>query len=172
MRTPASIALRAWREEDLDFLVRLRNDVALQAMLLSTAKGSDRTAVRDWLARRTAHEGLVFLVVADPANDEPLGYVQADRLAEDAWRFGICLAPEHQGAGSGPAAIRALAARLSRTHGARTLTLEVGGDNARALSAYRRLGFRETGRHPRHVEVGGTLRDVVTMALPIAEVAR
>jgi Acetyltransferases len=169
MAKQAPVTLRDWREDDLAFLMDLRNDVALQAKLLSTARGSDIAAVRTWLARRTAHDGLVFRIVEDDELRAPAGYIQAERVAEDArtWRFGICIADNFQGEGRGPAAIRALETLLSERHGARILSLEVGADNAPAIAAYRRLGFSETARHRNHVLVGDVACDVLAMEKPI-----
>lgn len=165
----AGIILRPWRDDDLALLLALRNDVALQAKLLSTARGSDIDDVRAWLARRTAHDGLVFRVIADAANGEPAGYIQAEQTAEGAstWRFGICLAEAFQGAGRGPAAIRLLETMLG-ARGATALALEVDAGNAHALSAYGALGFIETERHRQHRMVCGSPRDIIVMEKRIA----
>lgn len=165
----ATILLRPWRDDDLAFLMALRNDVALQAQLLSTARGSDIDDVRAWLERRTAHDGLVFRVIADAATGEPAGYIQSETVAEDpsTWRFGICLAGAFQGAGRGPAAIRLLEALLA-TRGAARLALEVDAENARARAVYIALGFIETERHRQHRMVCGSPRDVIVMEKAVA----
>jgi RimJ/RimL family protein N-acetyltransferase len=164
----ADIILRLWRDGDLPLLMALRNDVALQAKLLSTARGSDVDDVLAWLARRTAHDGLVFRVIAEAATAEPAGYIQAERTAAETstWRFGICLAGPFQGAGRGPAAIRLMESLLV-ARGATTLTLEVDVGNARAISAYDALGFVEAERHLQHRMVCGSPRDVIVMEKPI-----
>lgn len=164
----AGIILRPWRDDDLALLMALRNDVVLQAKLLSTARGSDIDDVRAWLMRRTADDGLVFRVIADAESGEPVGYIQAERSsgAASTWRFGICLAEAFQGAGRGPAAIRLLEALLG-AQGATMLALEVDTGNARAISAYDTLGFVETERHMQHRIVCGLPRDVIVMEKPI-----
>ena len=164
----ADIILRPWRDDDLALLLALRNDVALQAKLLSTARGSDIDDVRAWLARRNAHDGLIFRIIVDAASGHPAGYIQAEQTAEgtSTWRFGICLAAAFQDAGRGPAAILLLEALLG-ARGATTLALEVDAANDHALSAYNALGFVETERHRQHRMVCGSPRDVIVMAKPI-----
>lgn len=163
----ADIILRPWRDDDLPLLMALRNDVALQAKLLSTARGSDVDDVLAWLARRTAHDGLVFRVIAEAASGEPAGYIQAEQAATaSTWRFGICLAEPFQGSGRGPAAIRLMEALLG-ARGATRLALEVDAGNAHAISVYEGLGFIEAERHLQHRMVSGSPRDVIVMEKPI-----
>ena len=166
----ARVRLRNWRESDLPFLLRLRNDVPLQARLLSTARGSDETAVRAWLARKSEGEGRIFRVIADPDNDQPLGYLQADRSdgSPDDWSFGICIAEAFQGGGAGTAALQALEVELSDRFGARNLRLEVDVENERAIRCYDRLGYARTGSTVRQVIVCGETRDVVAMSKPVS----
>ncbi|NBX37758.1 MAG: hypothetical protein EBR10_11180 [Planctomycetes bacterium] len=72
--------LRPWLDTDIPFLMRLRNDVALQAQLLTQARGSNEAKVRQWLRDRTALPGRMLLVIAESATDAPLGFVQVSDL--------------------------------------------------------------------------------------------
>lgn len=165
-----AIALRNWRDTDLPLLLQLRNDVALQAQLLATARGSDMAAVRGWLARRTASPDRLFRVIADLTDDIAAGYLQAEREAGQphTWRFGICLAPADQGAGRGSAALVALEQELAAEFNARQMILDVDEDNLPAIRCYLRLGFTRTGQPVRQVRVCETMRPVIAMAKTIA----
>lgn len=168
-RTAAAIKLRAWQETDLPVLIAMRNDVALQAQLLATARGSDEDAVRAWLAGRTGGTGRIFRVIAEALTDEPVGYLQAELPGEqpDEWRFGICLIERRQGEGRGTAALLALERELARDFGARRLTLEVDSTNERAIRCYRRLGYAGYGAPARQVIVCDQPRQVIAMAKPV-----
>jgi len=169
-QTVAQIKLRAWQETDLPFLMRLRNDVALQARLLATARGSDEDAVRAWLMRRTEGAGRIFQVIADRVNGDPIGYLQAD-LSDgqaDGWSFGICVDDPFQGSGRGTSALIALEDELARHFGARSLTLEVDRANERAVRCYKRLGYEECEAAPRQVMVCDQPREVIVMAKLLA----
>ncbi len=168
LRPALGLALRPWQKTDLGFLLTLRNDVALQALLLSEARGSRKADVIAWLARRAESDTGLFRVIE--FTGAPVGYLQAERedgsgqaATPDRWRLGICLAPAFQGRGLGGAALGLLEAELQSIHTARLLTLQVDAANARALALYRRHGFQETARIERHVQVGGVWRNVVVM---------
>jgi aminoglycoside 6'-N-acetyltransferase len=57
----------------------------------------------------------------------------------------IFLAPEHQGAGHGPAALRLAAAWLIGERGHHRLTIDPARANARAIGVYESVGFRPVG---------------------------
>lgn len=165
-----SVALRDWHESDLQFLMLLRNDVPLQALLLATARGSDEQAVRAWLLKRTSGVGRLFRVIADVQSDAPMGYLQADCLDETAgaWSFGICLDRPYQGSGNGSAALTALEVLLAENHGAQSLQLEVGLANERAIRCYTRLGYERNEAEPKRVVVCGEAKEAIVMAKPLS----
>ena len=158
------IRLRPWRDADVATLRELRNDVALQAMLLARARGSDDAMVREWLGRRGSGASLL-LVVAEAGGDLAIGWVQAVDIDRDDRRadIGICLAPAHQGKGLGTEAMRAFMEHLDANEGIGKVTLRVRADNDRAVACYRRLGFRECGTLRAHARFDGRWIDVVLM---------
>lgn len=164
MTAPPRVHLRRWREQDLSLLVRLRNDVALQAQLLARARGSDEAKVRAWLAAREA-AGAVLLMVADAASGRGMGYVQAVDIDRDDGRadIGICLEPDSQGQGLGGEALHLLIAHLRDAEGLGKVTLRVRADNERAIRCYLGHGFRECGRLRAHARFEGRWIDVVLM---------
>jgi ribosomal protein S18 acetylase RimI-like enzyme len=58
--------------------------------------------------------------------------------------YGMWVRPDARGTGLATELVDAVVA-VAREHGARTLTLKVEPDNARARAFYTRTGFRETG---------------------------
>lgn len=164
MSAPARVELRRWREDDLPELLRLRNDVDLQAQLLARARGSDEAKVRAWIGARDA-AGAVLLVVADAATGNAVGYVQAVDIDREDGRadVGICLGPGAQGRGLGTEAMGALLVHLRDREGLGKATLRVRADNARAVRCYLRLGFRECGRLHAHARFAGQWVDVLLM---------
>mgnify|MGYP004445442141 CR=1 FL=1 len=163
------VKLRDWLETDLPLLMAMRNNVALQAQLLSVARGSDEAAVRAWLTRRTEGSGRIFRVIAETGTNAPVGYLQADLADErlDGWSFGICLDECFQGAGYGTAALIALERDLADGFGARHLKLEVDSANDKAIRCYKGLGYAEYGAVAREVTPGDAPRMVLSMAKQI-----
>jgi RimJ/RimL family protein N-acetyltransferase len=162
-----SIRLRAWQERDLPVLQTLRNDVALQAQLLSRARGSDLSQVEHWVQQRAAGGDSLLLVIADRLEDIARGYIQftgldpIDRRAD----LGLCLAPPSQGRGIGGEAIRLSLSHLVEAYNVRKVSLRVRADNERAIRCYRRLGFHDCGVLRQHVFIDDAWQDVLLMEL-------
>jgi diamine N-acetyltransferase len=159
------IRLRAWEEADLPALMALRNDVALQAQLLATVRGSSLEQVRAWARERSAGPPGLLRVIAARKDDAALGYLQL-RGQDDqphSAQLGICLQPESQGMGFGTEALQQLLGQLRAASALCRIELRVRADNTRALRCYEALGFRRCGFMPRDVHVDGAWCDVVAM---------
>lgn len=171
MSSPERVVLREWREADLPCLTALRNDRALQALLLARARGSDDFQVRQWLRERTAGSDSLFFVVVEMPLDRCIGYIQIAGIdwIDSRGDLGICIAPDQQGQGLGTAALRVAIAALRADWGLRKITLGVRSDNLQAIRCYERLGFNHCGVQRRHVRLGGSWLDVSTMELLLDE---
>lgn len=159
------LMLREWRESDLDALARLRNDIELQALLMTQARPNSIERVRRWLADRTSRDDMIFFVVAASDDDSVLGYVQVVNIDHfhGVGELGICLAPWAQGKNLAQEAGQLLDRYLRHTLGLRKLTLRVLAGNARAIAFYLRNGYREVGRLERQFLFDSQHRDVVIM---------
>jgi diamine N-acetyltransferase len=157
--------LRPWHDADVPLLMRLRNDIPLQAQLLARVRGSDETQVRRWLYERTALPRRVFLVIANAATDAPLGFVQVSDLdpLDRRGELGIGLVAEAQGVGHGARALALLLENMRSARGLRKMSLRVRSDNTRAIRCYERAGFVRCGLLRSHVHFEGVWRDVVMM---------
>ena len=82
----------------------------------------------------------------------------------------LFLAPDHQGRGPGPEAIRLAARYLFEVRGHHRLTIDPAAENLRAIHAYERVGFRPVGIM-RQYERGrdGTWHDALLMDLLVGE---
>lgn len=171
MTAPGDVVLRAWAERDVAFLTTLRNDRALQALLLARVRGSDEGQVRQWLRDRSSATDSLFFVIADAASGNCIGYAQ---LAAIDWvdrngNLGICIAPAHQGRGVGAQTLALLMEALRATWSIRKVSLRVRTDNLRAIRCYERFGFAHCGLQHRHVYLDGKWLDVALMELFVDE---
>ncbi len=159
--------LRPFRQTDIPLLMRLRNDVPLQAQLLARVRGSDEMQVRRWLLNRTSVPGRAFLIIADATTHAPLGFIQVadiddfDRRGE----LGLALVTDAQGVGHGGRAITIMLDHLHTTRGLRKMTLRVRADNQNAIRCYERVGFRHCGVLHSHSLFDGVWYDVLLMEL-------
>lgn len=85
------------------------------------------------------------------------------------WRLGeigVILHPDHWGKGFAFEALSAVIPHVFQARSVDRLTAEVDPRNAASLGLLRRLGFRETGRASRTIQVGGVWCDSVYLELP------
>lgn len=159
------LKLREWRESDLLGLAELRNNIELQALLMTHAKPNSIERVKRWLEDRTSRDDMVFFVVAACHDDAILGYVQVANLdpLNGVGELGICLSPSAQGLNLGQEVCRLLNQYLIQTIGIRKLILKVLVDNPRAIMFYRKNGYREVGKLERQFFLNGEFRDVLIM---------
>jgi RimJ/RimL family protein N-acetyltransferase len=159
------LTLREWRESDLDVLAELRNDVELQALLMTRAKPNSIERVRRWLVERSSRDDMVFFVAAARMDDATLGYLQVRKIDHHhgTGEFAIGFSPSAQGKHLAQDACRLVYPYLRQTLALRKLTLEVLADNARAIAFYRKNGYREVGRMERHFRAGDSYKDILVM---------
>jgi aminoglycoside 6'-N-acetyltransferase len=100
-----------------------------------------RTEVREQFVDSDEH----LVVVLD---GEPIGAIQFHEEDDPMYRHAgidIFLATERHGQGLGTDAIRTLARHLIEERGHHRLSIDPAADNARAIRAYERVGFRRVG---------------------------
>ena len=160
-----NLVLREWRDSDLGVLAELRNDIELQALLMTQARPNSTERVRSWLSERTSRDDMVFFVVVARSNDAVLGYVQVTNIDRfhGVGELGICLSPAAQGKNLAQEACRLLERYLCHTLTLRKLTLRVLANNSQAIAFYLKHGYREVGRLERQFLIGGRHQDVVIM---------
>lgn len=161
----ARLRLRHWGESDLEFLQGLRNDIELQALLLSTARGSSILAIRKWLDIKRNTADNFFFVVELCKTKELIGYIQLSKVvgADNAMQFGVCLAKQYWSVGYGAELIQAVERYFQVHYGTRKIMLYVDATNSRAVDCYQKLGYRAVGVMHSHVLVQASLRDVIIM---------
>jgi RimJ/RimL family protein N-acetyltransferase len=159
------LMLREWRERDLEALSMLRNDIELQAMLMSQAKPNSIERVRNWLVDRSSCDNMVFFIAAARADDAVLGYLQVANIDsfQGVGELGICFSSSSQGRGFAQEACELLDHYLQQTLALRKLTLKVLADNARAIAFYRKRGYREVGTLDRHFRINDQYQSVLIM---------
>ena len=140
------VLLRPSRPEDADRLVRIRNEpevarrwgsVDIEKLIGEGFIGTD--------------EGFVIEVDA-----EVVGAIQYHEEDDPMYRHAnmdTFLATSRHGRGLGTEAIRLLARHLFEEHGHHRLTIDPAVDNAAAIRAYEKVGFRRVGIM-RHYERG------------------
>jgi aminoglycoside 6'-N-acetyltransferase len=134
--------------------------------------GFDRARVLDELiAERPAEEP--FIIEMD---GRVLGYLQVAEELEADFRHAsvdLFLTAAAQGRGLGPDAIRTVATDLIDRRGHHRLTIDPIADNARAIAAYLKVGFRPVGRLRQYQRMAdGQWADALLMEMLAGELVR
>jgi RimJ/RimL family protein N-acetyltransferase len=162
-----SFRLRSWREEDMQVLTELRNNIKLQSQLLSRVRGSNIDQTRQWLRRRGAGSNNLLFIVADRETDTARGYIQFIDIepVDKTAKLGICLSPEIQGKGIGSEVLLLALQYLYSCWAIRKVILEVSDDNKRAIKCYEKIGFLPCGKYIKHKYIDGQWRDIILMEI-------
>jgi aminoglycoside 6'-N-acetyltransferase len=153
------VLLRPGRPEDAERLFRIRNEPGV----LRWWGGADIEEISEEFIE--AERG--FVIEADGA---VLGGIQYHEENEPMYRHAgvdIFLTTPRHGEGLGTEAIRALARYLFEERGHHRLTIDPAAENAAAIRAYERVGFRAVGimrryeRGPDGVWRDGLLMDML-----------
>jgi aminoglycoside 6'-N-acetyltransferase len=158
------VVIRPLRVEDVDTVARIQAEPGV-------ARWWGPPDVAD-LRRQAAGdtEEVAFAILSD---GEIVGFIQYAEEDEPDFRHAgidIFLAEHAQGRGLGTEAIRTLARHLIHERGHHRITIDPTADNARAIRAYEKVGFRPVGilrdywRSPE-----GTWRDGLLMDLLASE---
>ncbi|MDX6690577.1 MAG: aminoglycoside 6-N-acetyltransferase [Solirubrobacteraceae bacterium] len=110
----------------------------------------DRPGVREWWGTENTCENLLedqpaFAIDVDGELAGWLGYWEEEDGDYHHASMDIFLAPEFQGGGLGPAALRLVARWLVDERGHHRLTIDPDVRNERAIRAYEAIGFRRVG---------------------------
>lgn len=143
------VTLRPVRVEDADALWEMVNDPEGRDLTATTA-----TILREqsdaWYASRGEAAGRLDLAIVENASGEVAGEAvlnEHDPVAASA-NFRIALrGPAYYGRGLGGEATRLLVAHGLEVLGLERITLTVLARNPRAVAAYVRAGFTESGRY-------------------------
>ena len=160
------VLLRPGRHEDAEELVRIRNEPEV-----ARRWGNDdiEEEIREEFIE--ADEGFVIEV-----DGQVVGAIQYHEESDPMYRHAgmdIFLTTSRHGEGLGTEAIRVLARHLFEERGHHRLTIDPAADNAAAIRAYEKVGFRAVGvmreywRSP-----DGTWRDGLLMDLLAREFDR
>ena len=132
------VVLRPGRPEDAERLLEIRNEPGVYRWWGNT----DIEEIREEFIE--AEEGFVI----EAGGEEVVGAIQYHEENEPMYRHAgmdIFLSTSRHGEGLGTEALRLLASYLFEERGHHRLTIDPAAENAGAIRAYERVGFRAVG---------------------------
>jgi diamine N-acetyltransferase len=145
------IIIRAYSNDDLDDLEKIRNDVDLQYSLLVNPKPNTRQRVLEWIEKKTSDSDSVFFVISNEKNDT-IGYVQAvsiNTLNKNCY-VGMVLGKEWRGKGIFKPAISLVEKYLLNTYNLKKFIAEILESNSDSINAFRNNGYNLSGTMKEH----------------------
>jgi RimJ/RimL family protein N-acetyltransferase len=163
--TGERVVLRPFRPSDAEPLWRARLDPLTWAQTEEAPLVPEPLEAAQGRATAPSTGGSArFAVEADGALAGRAALFGVDDLARTG-EVGLLLLPERRGQGLGQDVLRVLLRYAFRSRNLRRVHLQTLASNARALAAYRAVGFVEEGRLREHAWVEGAYDDVVLMAV-------
>lgn len=159
------VILRAARPDDLPMLAGLRNDLALQALLMARPKPNSQQRIQAWLEEKNSQPDSVFFVIAAKETNVAAGFLQLvgiDQLNGHA-ELGLCLASDGRGQGLAAEALLLAENYALDIFHLRKIIARVLAHNAMALAFFDRLGFARVGQFKQHFYYGRQYHDVVLL---------
>jgi RimJ/RimL family protein N-acetyltransferase len=158
------VMLRPVCETDLTALRAWYNDVDTFPYMSRQTPLSEADQA-NWYASVCDGTDAVVFAVTDRLTGLLLGSITLRNLDDPAGRGELGILLGRPGSGYGADAIRALLSYAFVTLRLNTVSLEVRGDNRRAITAYMRAGFRPEGVLRRRMLKAGTLHDLYSMSI-------
>jgi len=159
-----TVALRPVTEEDLPMLKELYNRPDIFPYMARPEPLTDEDQ-RGWFERLKADPSTRVFVVELREGGDVLGSITLRNLTDPAKRGEIGILMGRAGSGYGSDAIAALLRYAFDTLQLNCVSLEVRGDNRRAITAYMRAGFRPEGVLRRRLLKAGVLYDLYSMSV-------
>lgn len=164
----AGPVLRALREDDLPFLVRLSTDPAALGPFEWPGFTDVRTHRRRWEADGYISATSATLAIADGEAVAGIALWKSEGRGTPAgvtYEIGIALLPEYRGRGLGTAAQQLLVDYLFDRTTANRIEALTNGENYAEQRALEKLGFRHEGLMRQRSFIGGRYHDVVIYGL-------
>ena len=155
------LLLRRARRDDLDAIhAILGHPVAMRYWSTPPHETVDQS--RDWLEAMIASPQTLSDDFVIEFDGRVVGKAGCWRLPE----FGYILHPDVWGRGFAAEALRAIVAHVFAAHAIPEIVADVDPRNAASLAVLARLGFRETGRAERTMQIGTEWCDSIYLSLP------
>jgi len=159
------VILRSPIQTDEEFLYQVRNNFAMQKLLLALPRANSMQRVKDWFEQVMDDTQSIFFVAALPEINQPVGFIQIRQMnfIHGTGALGIFIDASAQGKGIASEMISLFENYVRGTFNLRKITLEVLADNLRAVRFYEKLNFIKVGILTKHFYNEGEYHNVLIM---------
>ncbi|KAG2096520.1 acyl-CoA N-acyltransferase [Suillus discolor] len=162
-----NLIFRGLEDDDLENILRLRNDPLVQRTLTFSAIAPAPSSKYKEHMKTFAEGSALWFSLVHKKNYEYVGFCCINLLEaknRDA-RLGVTIASRFWGKGYGTEATRFTVNHAFKQFGLQRISLDVTEGNARARAVYTKLGFKEEGRKRRGNWIDGHWEDIIAMGV-------
>ncbi|TCO62706.1 GNAT family N-acetyltransferase [Actinocrispum wychmicini] len=166
------VALREWRDDDVDDALRVFGDERVTRWLSFDNKSRDQVSqmVSDTVQRAgEAERKEYYLAVTSRDTGGLIGFARLGLSGVQAADLGYAIAADEWGKGYASDATHSLIDFGFSELGLHRISAAIGPENVASIAVVRRLGFVEEGRLRDHVHTNGAWRDSVLYSLLVDE---
>lgn len=165
MLTTSKTLLRYPIPDDNKFLIKIRNDIELQCMLMSRPKPNNISKIETWVNQKLSDTHVIFFVIADAVSGSPVGYIQLDEIdfINRKCKLGVCIDSPYQGQGYATDAFVLLESYVKKIFSIRKIAISVLLNNKRAISFYEKMMYRTVGLLQEDFYLDNEFHDVLLM---------
>ena len=158
------VSLQLANQDDSQFLWVLKNDFALQELIMCHPRHYNVEEIKKWICRYSDSADSFLLVIRNESNI-PIGYVSIQRFLSynRTAYFGIVLHPSYQNCGYGISALNGIFEWTIKELKIRKLLLEVSTLNQKAINLYKKVGFDTVGTLKNNFYIHASYQDVLLM---------
>lgn len=155
------VEIRPATQDDAVYLREWLNDPEVLRWFPMNDEREVEDSVRIWMSYTKIEAGIMALVDGEPAGLSNL-YIQPYEKFKHQCLFSILVSGKFRGKGVGTKLLEALKKYAKEKFHIEILHLEVYDGNP-AAALYKRMGFKEYGRHSKFIKLGETYTDKVFM---------
>lgn len=169
LKNETKAVIRLLRKEDLDDIWTVFNIVVAEKKFIPVVNPvTSRFERENWYFRQKEDDNIVL--VSEGEDGHVVGQCMIEHVGWDAayhiGDLGIIVAPEYRDIGLGRFLIDE-AVNVARERGFEKICLSVFHSNARAISLYKKMGFRKVGYREHQFKLDGDYYDEILMDLPL-----
>jgi RimJ/RimL family protein N-acetyltransferase len=172
LKNGGSLLIREPVIDEAEKLIRYLKKVAKESDFLTIGPGEVKLSVdeeKEFIKKFKKSKNAIFLVAV--ADDEIVGVLTFSGgnkvRTRHAGDFGITVLKDYWGLGVGSILIETFLGWAKNTKIIRKIELRVDIANKRAISIYKKFGFRKEGKISRDSMINGKFRDVYIMGLEV-----
>ena len=137
--------LRIANNEDIDFLLKLRNEQTVRQVSLNTEL-IPLSEHKEWFSKKTSSDKCSIFIIVKGGKQDSIGQVRIDALPGSIAEISIALVKSERGNGYGTKAIE-LALLKAKKKNFKEAKARIKSFNKGSLNAFGACGFKETKIH-------------------------